>query len=133
MLAGPQYRAPTQHVERFLRLFRAGEHVSRTAKHRRPRRSHRQCRIEPSRQNVGLRVQSLLVSVVGHIGLLESAARRVPLPFESFSRDKSLWGHMANKGKIALITGANKGLGFEMARQLGKEGVTVVLGARDPQ
>jgi NAD(P)-dependent dehydrogenase (short-subunit alcohol dehydrogenase family) len=40
---------------------------------------------------------------------------------------------MANKGKIALITGANKGLGFEMARQLGKEGVTVVLGARDPQ
>ena len=40
---------------------------------------------------------------------------------------------MANKGKVALITGANKGLGFEMARQLGKEGVTVVIGARDPQ
>jgi len=40
---------------------------------------------------------------------------------------------MTNKGKIALITGANKGLGFEMARQLGKEGVTVVVGARDPQ
>jgi NAD(P)-dependent dehydrogenase (short-subunit alcohol dehydrogenase family) len=40
---------------------------------------------------------------------------------------------MANKSKVALITGANKGLGFEMARQLGKEGVTVVLGARDPQ
>jgi NAD(P)-dependent dehydrogenase (short-subunit alcohol dehydrogenase family) len=35
--------------------------------------------------------------------------------------------------KVALITGANKGLGLEMARQLGRAGVTVVLGARDPQ
>ncbi len=34
--------------------------------------------------------------------------------------------------KTALITGANKGLGFEMARQLGQAGVTVVLAARDP-
>ena len=33
--------------------------------------------------------------------------------------------------KIALITGANKGIGFETARQLGKEGVKVLLGARD--
>jgi NAD(P)-dependent dehydrogenase (short-subunit alcohol dehydrogenase family) len=40
---------------------------------------------------------------------------------------------MANKSKVALITGANKGLGFEMARQLGKDGITVVLGARDPK
>ena len=40
---------------------------------------------------------------------------------------------MANAKKVALITGANKGLGFEMARQLGKAGVTVVLAARDPQ
>jgi NAD(P)-dependent dehydrogenase (short-subunit alcohol dehydrogenase family) len=39
--------------------------------------------------------------------------------------------HMANEKKIALITGGNKGLGFEMARQLGHAGVTVVLGARD--
>lgn len=36
---------------------------------------------------------------------------------------------MANK--IALITGANKGLGKEIARQLGKQGFTVVVGARD--
>jgi NAD(P)-dependent dehydrogenase (short-subunit alcohol dehydrogenase family) len=33
--------------------------------------------------------------------------------------------------KIALITGANKGIGFETARQLGQKGYTVLLGARD--
>ena len=38
---------------------------------------------------------------------------------------------MATAEKIALITGANKGLGFEMARQLGRAGVRVVLTARD--
>ncbi len=37
---------------------------------------------------------------------------------------------MADK-KIALITGANKGIGKEIARQLGKQGMTVLLGARD--
>lgn len=33
--------------------------------------------------------------------------------------------------KVALITGANKGLGLEIARQLGNAGFTVILGSRD--
>jgi NAD(P)-dependent dehydrogenase (short-subunit alcohol dehydrogenase family) len=35
--------------------------------------------------------------------------------------------------KIALITGANKGIGFETARQLGAQGMTVLVGARDSE
>ena len=38
---------------------------------------------------------------------------------------------MANANKVALITGGNKGLGQEMAKQLAQKGVTVVLAARD--
>src|SRR5215475_4383436 len=33
--------------------------------------------------------------------------------------------------KVALISGANKGIGLETARQLGKQGITVLVGARD--
>jgi NAD(P)-dependent dehydrogenase (short-subunit alcohol dehydrogenase family) len=36
-----------------------------------------------------------------------------------------------NTKRIALITGANKGIGFETARQLGQQQVTILLGARD--
>lgn len=35
--------------------------------------------------------------------------------------------------KIALITGANKGIGFETAKQLGNEGVTVIIGSRNKE
>jgi NAD(P)-dependent dehydrogenase (short-subunit alcohol dehydrogenase family) len=41
---------------------------------------------------------------------------------------------MRNTGKTALITGANKGIGLETARQLGREhGFVVLLGARDAE
>jgi NAD(P)-dependent dehydrogenase (short-subunit alcohol dehydrogenase family) len=36
-----------------------------------------------------------------------------------------------SEAKVALISGANKGLGLETARQLGKLGYTVLLGSRD--
>lgn len=36
-----------------------------------------------------------------------------------------------NDHKIALITGANKGIGLEIARQLGMQGIAVLIGARD--
>jgi NAD(P)-dependent dehydrogenase (short-subunit alcohol dehydrogenase family) len=38
---------------------------------------------------------------------------------------------MNRKQRIALVTGANKGIGFETARQLRREGFRVFLGARD--
>lgn len=35
------------------------------------------------------------------------------------------------QGKVAFITGGNRGIGFETARELGEQGVEVVLGVRD--
>jgi NAD(P)-dependent dehydrogenase (short-subunit alcohol dehydrogenase family) len=35
--------------------------------------------------------------------------------------------------KIAFVTGANKGIGREISRQLAAKGVRVLMGARDPQ
>ncbi|ADG11417.1 KR domain-containing protein [Caulobacter segnis] len=39
---------------------------------------------------------------------------------------------MIHSGRVALVTGANKGIGLQIARQLGEAGVGVVIGARDP-
>lgn len=33
--------------------------------------------------------------------------------------------------RVAVVTGANKGIGLEIARQLGREGIIVFLGSRD--
>lgn len=38
---------------------------------------------------------------------------------------------MSEAKKVALITGANRGLGLETARKLGQQGITVLVAARD--
>lgn len=37
----------------------------------------------------------------------------------------------SESGKVALVTGANKGIGYEIARGLAVKGMTVLLGCRD--
>jgi NAD(P)-dependent dehydrogenase (short-subunit alcohol dehydrogenase family) len=38
---------------------------------------------------------------------------------------------MSIQNKVAFITGGNRGLGFETARELGEKGIQVVIGSRD--
>ena len=35
-------------------------------------------------------------------------------------------------GQVALVTGGNRGIGFEVCRSLAREGLTVLLGSRNP-
>src|SRR4030095_4934823 len=49
-------------------------------------------------------------------------------------RNKNEGNKMSNEklnGKVAFITGGNRGLGLETARELGKQGIVVVVGSRD--
>lgn len=42
-------------------------------------------------------------------------------------------GNGDGSGRVALVSGGNRGLGLEICRQLAERGMTVLLGSRDPE
>jgi NAD(P)-dependent dehydrogenase (short-subunit alcohol dehydrogenase family) len=53
---------------------------------------------------------------------------RPHFPAEHLVREDTIT--MATQKKVALVTGANRGIGLETARQLGQKGLTVIVAAR---
>src|SRR6202171_5440132 len=51
-------------------------------------------------------------------------------PAGRFISTQSEATNMENGKKVALVTGSNRGIGLETARQLGQQGVTVIVSAR---
>src|SRR5688572_18160118 len=55
------------------------------------------------------------------------------IPPRSTWLDESVPDELDPNGRIALVTGANKGIGYATAAGLAKLGMTVLLGARDEE
>jgi NAD(P)-dependent dehydrogenase (short-subunit alcohol dehydrogenase family) len=67
-----------------------------------------------------------------HRAVVRSATLHTP--YEMFTNHHFFKHPMVEPNKkIALVTGANKGIGQEITRQLAQQGFTVLLGARDPE
>ena len=54
------------------------------------------------------------------------------LPFDPSSLPNVSGGRASMSAHgLALVTGANRGIGLEVARQLGRDGMRILLGSRD--
>ena len=75
----------------------------------------------------------LFSSSVDSVSYLSLFRYSFSLPVEFVNRKRRTARMTAhdNVERIALVTGANKGIGFEVARQLGQKNIHVLLGSRD--
>jgi hypothetical protein len=78
-------------------------------------------------------VLHFLLNKSHHIYHLHQHTVKVVFDFEHLFDDNLMptLQERAPERKIALVTGGNRGLGYETCKQLAKLGLTVLLGARD--
>jgi FlaA1/EpsC-like NDP-sugar epimerase len=58
---------------------------------------------------------------------------KVTLASPKIETTYTVGGRMMENGRIALVSGANRGIGREVVRQLAERGMTTILGSRDEE